>query len=136
MRATSHTLARAALPALATGLALAASIGPGIQGQSSLRDVLLGRWQAPLGIPRRIGVMRFAMRFQQYTGPVTARMIEQAGADAITTTAYHDPRVATMHSGSHTPQVPALNADKAAAIRAAVASTLIFSSIFQCLPPP
>lgn len=41
MKAASHTLARAALPALATGLALAASIGPGIQGQSSLRDVLL-----------------------------------------------------------------------------------------------
>ncbi|HEX2113218.1 MAG TPA: malto-oligosyltrehalose synthase [Alphaproteobacteria bacterium] len=41
-----------------------------------LRDVLLGRWQAPLGIPRRIGVVRFAMRFQQYTGPVTAKSIE------------------------------------------------------------
>jgi (1->4)-alpha-D-glucan 1-alpha-D-glucosylmutase len=41
-----------------------------------LRDVLLGRWQAPLGIPRRIGVMRFAMKFQQYTGPVMAKSLE------------------------------------------------------------
>ena len=57
----------------------------------------------------------------------TAQMLEAAGADAITTTAYHDPRVATMHSGSHTPQVPALNADKAAAIRAAVNIPVILS---------
>ncbi|AZI35370.1 putative NADH-dependent oxidoreductase [Caenibius tardaugens NBRC 16725] len=57
----------------------------------------------------------------------TARMAEAAGADAITTTAYHDPRVATMHSGSHTPQVPALNADKAAAIKAAVNIPVILS---------
>jgi len=41
-----------------------------------LRNVLLGRWQAPLGIPRRIGVMRFAMKFQQYTGPVMAKSLE------------------------------------------------------------
>ena len=41
-----------------------------------LRDALLGRWQAPLGIPRRIGVMRFAMKFQQYTGPVMAKSLE------------------------------------------------------------
>ncbi len=57
----------------------------------------------------------------------TARMLEAAGADAITTTAYHDPRVGTMHSGSHTPQVPALNADKAAAIKAAVTIPVILS---------
>jgi len=57
----------------------------------------------------------------------TARMIEAAGADAITTTAYHDPRIAALHSGSHTPQAPALNADKAAAIKAAVSIPVILS---------
>lgn len=57
----------------------------------------------------------------------TARMVEAAGADAITTTAYHDPRIAALHSGSHTPQVPALNADKAAAIKAAVDIPVILS---------
>lgn len=41
-----------------------------------LREVLLGRWQPTLGIPRRIGVMRFAMKFQQYTGPVMAKSLE------------------------------------------------------------
>jgi 2,4-dienoyl-CoA reductase-like NADH-dependent reductase (Old Yellow Enzyme family) len=57
----------------------------------------------------------------------TARLAEAAGADAITTTAYHDNRVGALHSGSHTPQVPALNADKAAAIRAAVNIPVILS---------
>jgi (1->4)-alpha-D-glucan 1-alpha-D-glucosylmutase len=41
-----------------------------------LRNVLLANWQAPLGIPRRIGVLRFAMHFQQYTGPVMAKALE------------------------------------------------------------
>lgn len=41
-----------------------------------LREVLLGKWQAPLGVPRRIGVVRFAMHFQQYTGPVMAKALE------------------------------------------------------------
>ncbi|OCC23313.1 NADH:flavin oxidoreductase [Croceicoccus estronivorus] len=57
----------------------------------------------------------------------TARMVEAAGADAITTTAYHDPRVGALHSGSHTPQTPGLNADKAAAIKAAVNIPVILS---------
>ena len=57
----------------------------------------------------------------------TARLAEAAGADAITTTAYHDNSVGALHSGSHTPQVPALNADKAAAIRAAVGIPVILS---------
>jgi (1->4)-alpha-D-glucan 1-alpha-D-glucosylmutase len=41
-----------------------------------LREVLLGKRQAPLGIPRRIGVKRFAMHFQQLTGPVMAKAME------------------------------------------------------------
>ncbi len=41
-----------------------------------IRDVLLGRWQTALGLPKRNEVMRFAMRFQQYTGPVTAKSLE------------------------------------------------------------
>ena len=41
-----------------------------------LREVLVGKRQAPLGIPRRIGVVRFAMHFQQFTGPVMAKALE------------------------------------------------------------
>ncbi len=57
----------------------------------------------------------------------TAKLAETAGADAITTTAYHDNRVGALHSGSHTPQVAALNADKAAAIRLGVGIPVILS---------
>jgi len=57
----------------------------------------------------------------------TARMLEAAGADAITVTAYHDPAIGALHSGSHTPDKPALNAPKAAAIKAAVGIPVILS---------
>ncbi len=57
----------------------------------------------------------------------TARMLEAAGADAITVTAYHDPAIGALHSGSHTPDKPALNAPKAAAIKAAINIPVILS---------
>ena len=41
-----------------------------------VREVLVGKRQAPFGIPRRIGVVRFAMHFQQFTGPVMAKALE------------------------------------------------------------
>jgi 2,4-dienoyl-CoA reductase-like NADH-dependent reductase (Old Yellow Enzyme family)/thioredoxin reductase len=50
----------------------------------------------------------------------TAKIVEEAGADAITVTAYHDPSIGSLHSGSHTPDIPSLNVDKAAAIKEAV----------------
>lgn len=57
----------------------------------------------------------------------TARMLEAAGADAITVTAYHDPAIGALHSGSHTPDKPALNAPKAAALKAAINIPVILS---------
>ena len=41
-----------------------------------IRDVLLGRLETPLGLPKRPELVRFAMKFQQYTGPVTAKSLE------------------------------------------------------------
>lgn len=41
-----------------------------------IRKMLLGRLDRPLGVPRRADVIRFAMKFQQYTGPVTAKSLE------------------------------------------------------------
>jgi (1->4)-alpha-D-glucan 1-alpha-D-glucosylmutase len=41
-----------------------------------IRDVLLDRWQTPLDVPKRHEILRVAMRFQQYTGPVTAKSLE------------------------------------------------------------
>lgn len=49
-----------------------------------------------------------------------ARWAEEAGADAIVATAYHNSAVGALHSGSHTPQQPGLNIDNAAALKAAV----------------
>ncbi len=56
-----------------------------------------------------------------------AHMVEAAGADAITVTAYHDTAQAKLHSGSHTPHEPALNLPYAARIKAAVAIPVIAS---------
>src|SRR5690606_38814275 len=50
----------------------------------------------------------------------TARMMEAAGADAITVTAYHNTEKGKMDSGSSTPTVPAFNLPFAARIKAAV----------------
>jgi 2,4-dienoyl-CoA reductase-like NADH-dependent reductase (Old Yellow Enzyme family)/NADPH-dependent 2,4-dienoyl-CoA reductase/sulfur reductase-like enzyme len=58
---------------------------------------------------------------------LTARAMEQAGADAITVTAYHDAAVAVLHSGSHTPDVPAWNIPDATAIRKSVGIPVIAS---------
>ena len=41
-----------------------------------IRDALLVRWRSALGVPKHREVLRFAMRFQQYTGPVTAKAVE------------------------------------------------------------
>lgn len=57
----------------------------------------------------------------------TARLAEAAGAHAITVTANHETSRGTLHSGSHTPQVPGLNLAKAAAIKQAVSIPVIFS---------
>lgn len=57
----------------------------------------------------------------------TARMVEQAGADAITVTAYHDAGDPKLHSGSHTPHEPGLNIPYAARIKAAVSIPIIAS---------
>ncbi|ARS26701.1 FAD-dependent oxidoreductase [Sphingomonas sp. KC8] len=57
----------------------------------------------------------------------TARLAEAAGAHAITVTANHETSRGTLHSGSHTPQLPGLNVPKAAAIKRAVSIPVIFS---------
>lgn len=57
----------------------------------------------------------------------TAIMAQQAGADAITVTAFHDTGQGVLHSGSHTPDVPELNIGNAAAIKAAVNIPVIAS---------
>lgn len=57
----------------------------------------------------------------------TAGMAEQAGADAITVTAYHNTDRGILHSASHTPHEPAVNLPFAAAIKAAVRVPVIAS---------
>jgi len=58
---------------------------------------------------------------------VTARLAEEAGAQAITTTAYHESSRGVLHSHSHTPDVPGLNVDKAAALKSVVSVPVIVS---------
>ena len=57
----------------------------------------------------------------------TAKMVEAAGADAITVTAYHDPSLPKNHSASHTPHEPGLNLPFAARIKAAISIPVIAS---------
>ncbi len=57
----------------------------------------------------------------------TAKLIEAAGVDAITVTAYHDSSVGKLHSGSHTPHEPGLNIPFAARIKAAISVPVIAS---------
>ena len=56
-----------------------------------------------------------------------ARMLEAAGADAITVTSYHDVGQAKLHSGSNIPHQPELNLPAAAAIKAEVSIPIIAS---------
>jgi 2,4-dienoyl-CoA reductase-like NADH-dependent reductase (Old Yellow Enzyme family)/NADPH-dependent 2,4-dienoyl-CoA reductase/sulfur reductase-like enzyme len=56
-----------------------------------------------------------------------AQMVEEAGADAITVTAYHDVGQGKLHSASHTPQEPGVNLPFAAQIKAAVGIPVIAS---------
>ncbi|WP_176593637.1 FAD-dependent oxidoreductase [Sphingobium sp. EM0848] len=56
-----------------------------------------------------------------------ARLAEQAGAEAITVTAYHDAGQPKLHSGSHTPHEPGVNLPYAARIKAAVNIPVIAS---------
>lgn len=57
----------------------------------------------------------------------TALWAQQAGADAITVTAYHDTTQGKLHSGSHTPHEPGTNLEAAAAIKKVVSVPVIAS---------
>ncbi|MCE4053861.1 oxidoreductase [Pseudomonas sp. Au-Pse12] len=57
----------------------------------------------------------------------TAQMVEVAGADAVTVTAYHDIGNPKLHSASHTPHEPGVNLPFAARIKAAVNIPVIAS---------
>lgn len=56
-----------------------------------------------------------------------AQWVEQAGADAITATAYHDTAQGKLHSASHTPHEPAANLPFAARVKQAVKIPVIAS---------
>lgn len=56
-----------------------------------------------------------------------ARWVEEAGAEAITVTAYHDAGQPKLHSGSHTPHDPGVNLPYAARIKMAVGIPIIAS---------
>jgi len=56
-----------------------------------------------------------------------AKMVEAAGADAITVTAYHDTANGKLHSESHTPHIEGFNLEAVAAIRSAVSIPLLGS---------
>jgi 2,4-dienoyl-CoA reductase-like NADH-dependent reductase (Old Yellow Enzyme family)/NADPH-dependent 2,4-dienoyl-CoA reductase/sulfur reductase-like enzyme len=71
-----------------------------------------------IGVPDGIGI-EDAKR--------TAQLAQQAGADAITVTAYHDTTQSKLHSGSHTPHEPGTNLEAAAAIKKAVDIPVIAS---------
>jgi 2,4-dienoyl-CoA reductase-like NADH-dependent reductase (Old Yellow Enzyme family)/thioredoxin reductase len=58
---------------------------------------------------------------------VTARLIEEAGADAITVSAYHDTGQGKLHSASNIPHEPNTNLPAAAAIKAVVQIPVIAS---------
>jgi 2,4-dienoyl-CoA reductase-like NADH-dependent reductase (Old Yellow Enzyme family)/NADPH-dependent 2,4-dienoyl-CoA reductase/sulfur reductase-like enzyme len=57
----------------------------------------------------------------------TAVWVQEAGADAITVTAYHDSSQGKLHSGSHTPHEPAVNLSAAAAIKKVLSIPVIAS---------
>lgn len=56
-----------------------------------------------------------------------AKLLETAGSDAITVSTYHETSKGYLHSESHTPQVPGLNMEATARIRAAVGIPVIGS---------
>jgi len=56
-----------------------------------------------------------------------AAMVEGAGADAITVTAYHETGEGKLHSESHTPHVEGFNLEAVAAIRSAVSIPVLGS---------
>lgn len=58
---------------------------------------------------------------------LAARMVEQAGADAITATTYHETGKGKLHSESHTPHIDGFNVEAAAAMRKAVSIPVISS---------
>ncbi|MBK6584633.1 MAG: FAD-dependent oxidoreductase [Pseudomonadales bacterium] len=55
----------------------------------------------------------------------TARLVEEAGADGIAVSAYHDTGQGKLHSGSNIPHEPNTNLPAAAAIKAAVSISVI-----------
>ena len=57
----------------------------------------------------------------------TAQLVEQAGVDAITVSAYHETAYGKMHSESNIPQTPAANVPATVAIRQVVKIPLIAS---------
>lgn len=57
----------------------------------------------------------------------TARLLEQAGADGITASAYHDIGVGKLHSESNIPHVPNTNIPGAVAVKHAVSIPVIAS---------
>ena len=57
----------------------------------------------------------------------TARIVEAAGADAITVTTYHETGQGKLHSESHTPHIDGFNLPFAARIRKAVSIPVIAS---------
>ena len=57
----------------------------------------------------------------------SARMIEAAGADAITATAYHEVGDGKLHSQSHTPHLDAFNLSAGAQLKEAVSIPIIAS---------
>lgn len=58
---------------------------------------------------------------------ITAQLVEKAGVDAITVSAYHETAYGKLHSESNIPQVPAAMLPAAAAIRQVVKLPLIAS---------
>lgn len=58
---------------------------------------------------------------------VTARLVEEAGADAITVSAYHNTGMGKLHSASNIPHEPNTNLPAAAAIKSVVSIPIITS---------
>jgi len=56
-----------------------------------------------------------------------AKMVEAAGADAVTITAYHDTANGKLHSESHTPHIEGFNLEAVAAIKSAVSIPVLGS---------
>ncbi|MEH6551648.1 MAG: NAD(P)/FAD-dependent oxidoreductase [Pseudomonadales bacterium] len=107
--------------------------GGSLQNRARLLMEVISAVRAQVGADYPVWCKLDSIEFGQTEGisltdaQATARMIEKAGIDAITVTAYHDSGQGSLHSGSHTPQIPETMVANATAIKSVVNIPIICS---------